>query len=454
MMNALLEDKNKMTNEEGLPALWEKAVNLLKAEGNYSSTAFNIWIGPLLPHSVQGDSVILCTKNEYIKITATARYSRRISAALSKAYGRKIEAKILLEHEAGDLLQNTANTNPINNDTLNKRLNFETFVKGKNNEFAYEASRAVADSPGSLYNPLFLHGDVGVGKTHLMHSVGNFIQERNPQARILYTSTENLVNEFVASLKSKRNQEFRDKYRTVDVFLVDDIQFLSDKESTQEEFFHTFNALYNDNKQIVLTSDKHPFELKTLEERLRSRFNSGLTVDITLPDLETRVAILEMKTELENMPIAKDVLYFIARAIPYNVRELSGALSTVFAKSKLTNAKCTVEMAEQTLSEMKKKESKVIDITYIQEMVCDFYGITPEAIRGKRRNADLAYARHIAMYLCRMYTDETLKNIAKAFGNRDHSTVVHAIEKLTDLMDINKKLRDEVEELKARLKQE
>lgn len=453
MMFAVKKDVQKHPNEihiDDVCEIWAKASALLK-QGNLNPAAFTGWISPLVAHSCQGSYFVLIAKNEHMKTTVNSRYIGKISSALTTVYKSPIEATVLLEAELDEV---SIFVQPVVNNTLNPKYVFKSFVKGKSNEFAYGAALAVAEEPGIRYNPLFLHGDVGLGKTHLMHSIGNFVQQSNPNAKILYTSSENLVNEFVASIRTKKNQEFRDKYRTLDMLLIDDIQFLLDKEGTQEEFFHTFNALHSENKQIVLTSDRHPFELKSLEDRLRSRFGSGLTTDITLPDLETRIAILEMKVEFEQMDIEKEVIYFISKHMSSNIRELEGALNTVYARAKLTKKKATLKFAEKTLEDMIYKEKREVNVSYIQDIVSSFYNIDVSNIRGKKRNANIIYARHIAMYLSRMLVDSSLKEIGRGFGGRDHSTIIHACEKITGNLEKNKKLKEELAELERRIKQE
>ena len=431
---------------------WENIVEKVR-EGGFNPAAYSSWIAPLVPYEIDGENFTLLAKNEHVKSTVNSRYLGKIAVATKQALGLDLKVLVALESE---IKENKAQKQPkvdVSGTNLRVRYVFDNFVRGKSNEFALAAAEAVAEKPGTLYNPLFLHGDVGLGKTHLMHSIGNHVLQREPGAKILYTTSENLVNEFVSSIRNKKNQEFRDKYRTVDVLLVDDIQFLSDKEGTQEEFFHTFNVLHNDNKQVVLTSDKPPFELRSLEDRLRSRFGSGLTVDITMPDLETRIAILEKKAETERLQIDSKVIYYIARSISSNIRELEGALNTVTARAKLTKNECTVDFAERTLADMiSQREHRGIDVEYIQEVVANYYNITSDEVRSKKRTADITHARHVAMYLSRMIIDSPLKNIGKEFGGRDHSTIIHACDKISDELEGNKKLKKDIEELEKRIK--
>jgi chromosomal replication initiator protein len=321
---------------------------------------------------------------------------------------------------------------------------------------AFAASLAVAEAPGkTTYNPLFLYGGVGLGKTHLMHSIGNYILHNDPESKVLYTSAENLMNEFISSLLERKNQEFRDKYRKIDVLLVDDIQFLSDKEGTQEEFFHTFNALYNDNKQIVISSDKPPIELKTLEERLRSRFGCGLIVDITLPDFETRTAILQKKSEIDNINVPKDVIRHIAKNISSNIRELEGALIKVTAYGKLTNTPISIELAERALKDMvNENDNREVTVEFIQTVVANHFGIAVDELKSKKRTQNITFARHLAMYLVRMLMDLALLKVGKEFGGRDHTTVIHACNKVNEELENNPGFKETLIELEKKIKGE
>ena len=442
--------------EDTVDKFWNDVTKKMLDSG-FNPTAFNSWVSPLTPYQVTEREFILISKSKHVVNTADSRYIKKIESAAKQLTGRDLKVVIITE---SDLEKNGPVRVPnaaASGTNLRPGYHFDSFVKGKCNEFAYAAAMAVAEEPGVRYNPLFLHGDVGLGKTHLVHSIGNHVLYNEPGAKILYTSSENLVNEFIGSIRNKKNQEFRDKYRTVDVLLVDDIQFLLDKEGTQEEFFHTFNALHGDNKQIVLTSDKPPHELRSLEDRLRSRFGSGLTVDITLPDLETRIAILEKKAEMERMDISKEVIYHIAKVVSSNIRELEGALNTVTARAKLTNNECTVEFAERTLKDItNQSEKREIDVEYIQEVVAAYFNITHEEICSKKRTAAITYARHIAMYLSRMMLQIPLKDIGISFGGRDHSTIIHACDKISAELEIeaNHKLRNEIAELEKKIKGE
>ncbi|PID82570.1 MAG: chromosomal replication initiator protein DnaA [Clostridiales bacterium] len=316
--------------------------------------------------------------------------------------------------------------------SFNPKYTFEDFVVGEYNRFAHATCLAVAENPGKSFNPLFLYGGVGLGKTHLMQAIGHFIKKNNPSYKILYTTSEKFTNDFINSIKSNKLEKFRDFYRNnVDILLIDDIHFLIDKERTQEEFFHTFNDLYQENKQIVITSDKPPNELNTLESRLSSRFNSGLTVDIKPPDYETRIAILKKKAENENNEVSNDVFEFIAKNIKSNIRELEGALTRIFAYSNLVGSEINIDTCKEALKEIiESNKERKIDYNYIREVVCSHFSITELEIDSPIRTKQFAYPRQIAMYLIRKYTNLSFPKIGEIFGNRDHSTVVHACDKM------------------------
>lgn len=443
--------------ENDINYFWTRALSILERE--LMSTAFTTWIKPLRPYKIEGDDFIVITQDDTSKTTIEHRYLNYINQAVTTMAEYNYTIRIILE---SDLDNNNNNFNkskkPVSlyGNNLKQKYVFENFVKGKSNELAFAASVAVAEAPGeTMYNPLFLYGGVGLGKTHLMHSIGNFILSMDPETKVLYTSAENLTNEFINSLKERKNQEFRDKYRNIDVLLVDDIQFLTEKEGTQEEFFHTFNELYFANKQIVISSDKPPLELKTLEERLRSRFGSGLIVDITLPDFETRTAILEKKAEAERIKISNEVIRLIAKSISSNIRELEGALNKVTAYGKLTNTEITVDIAEKALKGMiNENGNREITVEFIQEIIAAYYNLTTEELQSKKRNANITFARHIAMYLSRKLIDIPLIRIGTDFGGRDHSTVMYACDKISNDLESNEELKNTLFELENRIKGE
>ena len=326
---------------------------------------------------------------------------------------------------------------------------------GKNNNLAHAASLAVAESPGEIYNPLFIYGGVGLGKTHLMHSIAHFILKNNPNSKILYVTSEKFTNELIDAIRNKNNistTEFREKYRNNDVLLIDDIQFIIGKESTQEEFFHTFNALYEAKKQIIISSDRPPKEIETLEERLRSRFEWGLTVDIQPPDYETRMAILRKKEELEGYNIDNEVIKYIASNVKSNIRELEGALTKIVAFSKLNKREINTALAEEALKDLISPNS-VTEVTpeLIIKVVSEHFGITPGDIVAQKRSKELVFARQIAMYLCGNMTNESLQNIGKALGGRDHTTIIHGTKKIVSTLEKDETLRNTIDILKKKI---
>jgi chromosomal replication initiator protein len=336
---------------------------------------------------------------------------------------------------------------------LNQKYTFDTFVIGSGNRFAHAASLAVAEAPAKAYNPLFIYGGVGLGKTHLMHAIGHYVLDHNPQAKVVYLSSEKFTNEFINSIRDNKAENFRNKYRNVDILLIDDIQFLAGKESTQEEFFHTFNALHEESKQIIISSDRPPREIPTLEDRLRSRFEWGLITDITPPDLETRIAILRKKARAEGLDIPNEVMLYIANQIDTNIRELEGALIRVVAYSSLINKDINANLAAEALKDIiPSSKPKVITILDIQKTVGELFSIKLEDFKAKKRTKSLAFPRQIAMYLSRELTDYSLPKIGEEFGGRDHTTVIHAHEKISKLLQTDAQLQRQMKELHELLK--
>lgn len=431
-----------------LQSLWNDTLKLL--ENNFTEVVFNTWIKKLVPIKIENNCLILKTDQSFFKTTIEQRYLNTIINCLQAVSNSTITAKIVIDSE----LSNEPKIKSPSKNNLNPKYIFETFVRGKSNELAYAAALAIAEAPGqTTYNPLFLYGGVGLGKTHLMHSIGNYILNQSPNSKVLYASTETFTNELINSIRERKNQEFRNKYRDIDVLLIDDIQFLSDKEGTQEEFFHTFNTLYDANKQIVISSDQPPKEIKTLENRLRSRFGCGLIVDITPPDFETRSAIVEKKAELDHIKISPEVTKFIAKNIASNIRELEGALNKVAAYSKLTNTQITLELAENALRDLISEAARPdITVEFIQEIVANYFNITVEDMRGKKRTQNIAYPRQIAMYLSRKLIDTSLPKIGEKFGGRDHSTVIHGCEKIFKELENDIELKKTIEELEQKIK--
>jgi chromosomal replication initiator protein len=401
-------------------------------------------------------SINLGVPAEFNKGILESRYAFLIKNAVKQITSREYTINFVIPSQE-NTKKHIPRSESVNNDELtfsilNPKYTFDTLVIGNGNRFAHAASLAVAESPAKAYNPLFLYGGVGLGKTHLMHAIGHFILGQNPSAKVLYVSSEKFTNELINAIKDDKNEDFRYRYRNIDVLLIDDIQFIGGKERTQEEFFHTFNALYEANKQIILSSDKPPKDITTLEERLRSRFEWGLIADIQPPDLETRIAILRKKAQLENLDVSNDVMVFIADKIASNIRELEGALNRVIAYSSLTEGEITVDLAAEALKDiLSTNKAKVISSKTIQEAVGRYYGIKPEEFKTKKRNREISYPRQIAMYLCRELTEMSLPKVGDEFGGRDHTTVIHACDKIIEDIKNNSETRRSIEELKRNI---
>lgn len=437
-----------------LSEIWNKTLDLLKYE--LTEISFNTWIKTIDPMEIRANSIVLGVQDGFIKGILESRYSKLIRNAITQVSYKEYNINFIVPSQEKSIPQ--INTQDINGadetsmSILNPKYTFDTFVIGNSNRFAHAASLAVAESPAKAYNPLFIYGGVGLGKTHLMHAIGHYILEQNNSSRVIYVSSEKFTNELINAIKDDRNEEFRSKYRNIDVLLIDDIQFIGGKERTQEEFFHTFNALYEADKQIIISSDKQPKDIPTLEERLRSRFEWGLIADIQPPDLETRIAILRKKAQNENLVVPNDVMAFIAEKIASNIRELEGALNRVIAYSSLTKSELGVELANEALKDiLSANKSKEINSRVIQDAVARYFDIKPEEFKSKKRNRDIAYPRQIAMYLCRDLTDMSLPKVGDDFGGRDHTTVIHACTKIEEDIRNNSEVRRTIEELKRNL---
>jgi len=434
--------------------IWEKTLNLLKSE--LTEISFNTWIKTIEPISMSSSTIDLGVPAEFNKGILESRYAMLIKNALKQVTSREYIINFLIPSEGNAKNTHESRESSYNEDNyvsvLNPKYTFDTFVIGNSNRLAHAASVAVAEAPAKAYNPLFLYGGVGLGKTHLMHAIGHYVLNQNSNQKVLYVSSEKFTNELINAIKDDRNEEFRNKYRNIDILLIDDIQFIGGKERTEEEFFHTFNALYEADKQIIISSDKPPKELKTLEERLRSRFEWGLIADIHPPDLETRIAILQKKAELENITVSNDVLVFIAEKIASNIRELEGALNRIIAYSSLTENEINVELAHEALKDiLTANNAKVINSKAIIEAVARYFDLKPEEFKSKKRNREVSFPRQIAMYLCRELTDLSLPKIGDEFGGRDHTTVMHACEKISQGIEKNPETRRAIEELKRNI---
>ncbi|MBL4938396.1 chromosomal replication initiator protein DnaA [Clostridium sp. YIM B02515] len=445
----------------GLKELWEKTLNIMK--GELSEVSFNTWIKSSIPLSLINDTLRLGVPNNFTKEILETRYRDLLINALKIISPRKYNIEFTVaSEESVDLeekaIKKTLSSNVVISDemsaTLNPKYTFDSFVIGNSNRFAHAASLAVAESPAKAYNPLFVYGGVGLGKTHLMHAIGHYILENNPKSKVVYVSSEKFTNELINSIKDDKNVEFRNKYRNVDVLLIDDIQFIAGKDATQQEFFHTFNALHEANKQIILSSDRPPKEIPTLEDRLRSRFEWGLIADIQTPDFETRIAILKKKADVEGLNISNDVMVYIATKIKSNIRELEGALIRIVAYSSLTNKEITVDLAAEALKDIiSNKQSKIITIDSIQDIVSSYYNLRIEDFKSQRRTRNVAFPRQIAMYLARKLTDTSLPKIGEEFGGRDHTTVIHAYEKISESLKEDENLQQAINELTKKIQQ-
>jgi chromosomal replication initiator protein len=444
-----------------LKKLWDKTLDIIKSE--LSEVSFNTWIKSCEPISITSNTLKISVPNSFTQDILDKRYkdlvANSIKAVCSKLY--TIEFIIMSEgydkEETKGSPTQTAKSVVVNDEmssTLNPKYTFNSFVIGNSNRFAHAASLAVAESPAKAYNPLFIYGGVGLGKTHLMHAIGHYILDSNPNAKVVYVSSEKFTNELINAIKDDKNEEFRNKYRNVDILLIDDIQFIAGKERTQEEFFHTFNALHDANKQIILSSDRPPKEIPTLEDRLRSRFEWGLIADIQVPDFETRMAILKKKADVENLNVANEVMGYIATKIKSNIRELEGALIRIIAYSSLTNREVTVDLASEALKDIiSKKQGKHVTIDSIQDVVSSYFNLRVDDLKSQRRTRNVAYPRQIAMYLSRKLTDMSLPKIGEEFGGRDHTTVIHAYEKISENLKTDDSLQSTVNDITKKLTQ-
>lgn len=430
---------------------WEEIIEHLKVEHDLSNVSFNTWIRPLKVYDIIDDTVIILVNSnssvEYIE----KKYLLPLKVCIADITGKEYEIRFLSEDDnVLEELKSNPSEGTVKKRTksaaekagLNPKYTFDTFVVGGNNNFAHAASLAVAESPGEVYNPLFLYGGVGLGKTHLMHSIAHFILDKNPKKKVLYVTSETFTNELIEALKMGKTSgnesaisKFRDKYRNNDVLLIDDIQFIIGKESTQEEFFHTFNHLHTSGKQIIISSDKPPKDIETLEARLRTRFEWGLIADISAPNYETRMAILQKKIELDQLEkynIPKDVLKYIAENVKTNIRELEGSLNKLIALYKLNHeGEIDIPLAAEALKDIISSDNKrEVTPELIMDIVADHFGITVADLKSNKRNADIAFPRQIAMFLIRTMTESSLKAVGIILGGKDHSTVKYGIEKI------------------------
>ena len=438
---------------------WDKILQAVKEEHELTDVSFNTWLKPLTVHSVEGNILYILVPSEQTALNYINRkFEKPIKVAVAEITGKEYEIRFILEEEAKKMKPvKILNNQDINEKTnLNPNYTFDTFVVGSNNRFAHAASLAVAESPGEVYNPLFIYGGVGLGKTHLMHSIAHFIREHNPSLKVLYVSSETFTNEVIDSIRngsSSSMTQFRDKYRNIDVLLVDDVQFIIGKESTQEEFFHTFNELHLSKKQIILSSDRPPKEMETLEERIRSRFECGLLADIGVPDYETRMAILRRKQETDGIMINDEILDYIAKNIKSNVRELEGALNKLLAYANLEKTEITMDIAQRELQNIISPDKpREITPQLIIEVVSDHFQISVDQMISKNRSSDIAKPRQIAMYLCKnMVSEVSLDTVGSLLGGRDHSTIIHGVKKISDEIEKNETMAQTIETIKKKI---
>jgi len=445
---------------------WDKIKDILKTEYNLSNISYNTWIAPLKYHGEENDTVTILIPSDtsYALDYISNKYKTFFQVTISEFMNHEYDVCFILEKDANFREEETLLTIPeksniynikYENAHLNSKYTFDTFVVGSNNKFAHSAALAVAESPGVVYNPLYLYGQPGLGKTHLMHSIGHFILDQNPDKKVIYVTSEQFMNEVIESIRSGNANamtKLRDKYRKVDVLLIDDIQFIIGKESTQEEFFHTFNVLHEAGKQIVISSDKPPKDMETLDERFRSRFVSGLSTDIGAPDYETRVAILRKNAENYYGTIDNSIIQYIAENVKSNIRELEGSLNKVIAYSKIKKEELTLELAQDALKDIiSPDEKKEVTPSYIIEVVAEHFNINPDDITSKKRNSEFVLPRQISMYLCREMTDTSLVNIGKLLGKKDHTTVLHGVNKIAEEITTNKELAAKIEIIKKKI---
>lgn len=438
---------------------WVTIKEAVRKECNMSDISYQTWIKPLEFHTVMEDVVYIIIPSDQAHALnyISAKYKSFFQVAITEMFFHNYDVKFILEKDAKlhDMKENDVSISGsgynINyeNANLNPKYKFDTFVVGSNNKFAHSASLAVAESPGEVYNPLYIYGRPGLGKTHLMHSIGHFILEQHPDKKVLYVTSEVFTNEVIESIRSGNAasmSKLREKYRTVDVLMVDDIQFIIGKESTQEEFFHTFNVLHSAYKQIVVSSDKPPKEMETLDERFRSRFEWGLIADIQPPDYETRMAILRKNAEIFDHEIDEEAIKYIATNINSNIRELEGAFNKLIAFAKLNKVELSLASAEEALKDIiYPNKAREITPGLIIDVVAEHFGVKPEDIVSKKRNSEFVQPRQVVMYLCSKYTDNSLANIGKILGKKDHTTVIHGIKKITAELENSEELRNKIE---------
>lgn len=449
---------------------WDEIKEIIRDEYDLTAISFNNWVEPLQFYKAEDDIVTILIPAAQSRLLKYIQknYYFYFKATISEVMNHEYDVVFIAEEDAlaekkeapsipDKPKKNAKNENSLKYEkaNLNNKYKFDTFVVGSNNKFAHSAALAVAESPGEAYNPLYLYGGAGLGKTHLMHSIGHFVLEQNQDKKVLYVTSEQFTNEVIESIRSGNAAamtKLRDKYRTVDVLLIDDVQFIIGKESTQEEFFHTFNVLHSAGKQIIITSDKPPKEMETLEERFRSRFEWGLIADIQPPDYETRMAILRKNAEMYDKEIDDEIIQYIATNIKSNIRELEGALNKVMANARLNKQELNLAVAEDALKDIiYPDQRRVVTPSLIIDVVAEHFNISKEDITGKKRNSEYVIPRQIIMYLCRSMTDTTFQMIAAYLGKKDHTTVIHGVEKIEEKLQTDEDLKNRIETIKKKL---
>ena len=437
---------------EDIYTAWESIKNKTKIEYDMTDAAYRTFIVPLVIDSVINDDLNIMIPFEQDEGIGIDYYSKKYKTPLEVATEEVtgIHYKIsFINHKSNSQENNKSVSSYYNVSNLNDKYTFDTFVVGKNNQFAHSAALAVAENPGKDFNPLFLYGNSGVGKTHLMHAIGHYILKMDPTKKVIYETSETFTNYVIKNIREQSTYKLREKYRDVDCLLLDDVQFLVNKEKTQDEFFNTFNDLHSENKAIVLSSDKHPKDIEELSDRLKTRFQSGLTASIDSPDYETRAAILQRYSEINNIPLSNEIIDYIASNIKNNIRELEGAFNKIKALKNLNNVDLDLDVIKNSISEyITVNESKRISMNDIIEVVCDYYNVSIDDINSKKRSQDIVHPRQVATWLCRNMTESSQDQVGKAVGNRDHATVINSINKINKEISADSPTKREIEEIK------
>ncbi len=435
-------------------SVWQNSQQ--EIEKSMTPLSYNTWVATMIPVCLKDNTLVLQVKDPSIKNMLKSMYTQSITDCVNRANEGTYLVRFIDESELNQYSAYREEKPVAGSDYyLNPKYTFDTFVVGNSNNFAHAAAQAVADEPGKAYNPLFIYGGVGLGKTHLMHAIGHRILQNNPNAKIVYITSETFTNDLIQAIQENSRVQFRNKYRTADVLIIDDIQFLVSRDRTQEEFFNTFNALHTYGKQIIISSDKAPKDLINLEDRLVSRFEGGLVADIQPPDLETRVAILRRKAQSEQIDVSEDVLNFIAEKVNSNIRQLEGSLTRVIAFAKLTKKPVDIPLTAAALKDIVAGyDNAPVTIGLVQQVVADYYDIDIESLLSQRRTMEITYPRQIAMYLCKELTNKSLKSIGASFGGRDHSTVINACKRVEADIKADKQIEDLIEDLTKRIKKQ